>query len=100
MTKSEIVFYHYRNPDPLLAGCLNTHDEDTDGVVFPGVEPMEGAFCFIGRQSIVEAAAALFGLTAIEVTERLDTPEADPPVVKRKPGRPKKESVNGEDRPS
>ena len=95
MTQSELVFYHYRNPDPLLAGCLNTHDENTDGVVFPGVEPMEGAFCFIGRQSIEEAMAVLNNMTVTEVRARFETEEP-----KRKPGRPKKESVNGEDRPS
>jgi len=90
---SDLVTYHHRSPDPLVAGCMNSRAEGTDGVVFNGIEPMEGAFCFVGRQSIVEAMAALYNTTPADVLARMDT---EPPAPKRGPGRPKK-GVNGED---
>lgn len=83
---SELVAYHYRSPDPLIPGCQNTGQEGTDGVVFQGIEPMLGTFCFVGRQSIIEAVGVLYDLT----------PEAvDRALTKPRPGRPRKQ-VNGE----
>lgn len=98
---SELVSYHHRSPDPMVAGCQNTREEGTDGVVFNGVEPLVASFMFIGRQSIIEAVGELYGLTPAEVKSRLE-PQGEPdaeyeqPIVKRGPGRPRKQ-VNGED---
>ena len=87
---SELVSYHAVSPDPMVAGCQNTREEGTDGIVFNGVEPLVATFLFIGRQSIIEAVAALYNLTPDEARLRLSNP------VRRGPGRPRKE-VNGED---
>lgn len=68
---SELVRYHKRSPDPIVEGCMNTGKQDTDGVVFLHIEPLEGSFCFVGRQSILEAVAVMHGLTPAEVKKRL-----------------------------
>lgn len=68
----ELAQYHVRNPDPDFGMCRNTGEEGTDGVVFPGIEPLEGAFCFVGRQSILEAIGALYGLTVNEAKARME----------------------------
>lgn len=54
------------NPDPNFAGCLNTQKEER-GVVFPGIEPAEAAYCFVGESSIYEAVAALNGTTVKKI---------------------------------
>jgi hypothetical protein len=66
----ELAQYHQYSPDTLVAGCLNT-GEHTDGVVFPGIEPAEAIFCFVGRPSIVAAVAEIFGITVDDVADRL-----------------------------
>lgn len=68
---SDLVNYHHRNPDPYFGGCRNTAEAGVDGIVFGGVEPLEGAFTFIGRPSIVEAAGLLYGRKPKEVIDRL-----------------------------
>lgn len=73
-TTFELAQYHAHNPDPDFGMCRNTGEEPTDGVVFPGVEPMEGAYCFIGRQSILEAIGALYGITVDEAKARMEVP--------------------------
>lgn len=85
MFTSEIVTYHERSPDPLFPGCQNTRTEGTDGVVFQGIEPLVGTFCFVGRQSIIEAVGVLYGLSPEAVEKAL---------TKRPPGRPPK-NANG-----
>lgn len=67
---SDIVAYHEQSPDPIVPHCQNTGDAG-DGVVFLGVEPMVGSFMFIGRQSLVEAAAVMYGLSPDEVVAKL-----------------------------
>ncbi len=67
---TELAQYHKSNPDRLFAGCQNTQQE-TDGVVFPGVEVLIGHYCFIGRPSLLEGMAAMYGLTPDEVHARL-----------------------------
>lgn len=89
----ELAKYHVRNPDPEFGMCRNTGEEATDGVVFPGVEPMEGVYCFVGRQSILEAIGALYNITVREAQARMELPaeavEAavteDKPKPRRKP---------------
>jgi chaperonin cofactor prefoldin len=39
--------------------------------VFPGVEPLNATFCFIGRSSIVAAVGEIFGMTVDDVADRL-----------------------------
>jgi hypothetical protein len=68
--QSDIVAYHERSPDPLVEGCQNTGAVE-DGVVFFGVEPLIGTDLFIGRTSIIEAAAVLFGTTPAAVVRAL-----------------------------
>lgn len=68
---SEMVTYHEVSPDPMIPDCQNTRDPG-DGVVFQGVEPMLGTHMFIGRQSIIEAAALLFDTTPALVVSKLD----------------------------
>ena len=75
---NELAQYFQSSPNALVAGCLNTH-ESIDGVVFPGIEPMEDAFCFVGRPSILAAVGVLFGITPDEVASRL----ADDKQVKK-----------------
>lgn len=58
------------NPDPTFAGCLNSQKEER-GVVFPGIEPAEASYCFIGESSIYEAVAALNGTTVKKVKAAL-----------------------------
>lgn len=60
---SELAKYHVSSPN-LSGACLNT-DLQEDGIVFPGVEDIRGqhGFCFIGRTSIIEAVAVLYGVT-------------------------------------
>lgn len=89
MKQSELVTYFERSPDPMVPGCRNTGAEGVDGVVFNGVEPMVGVFEFIGRQSILEAAAVLFDLSPDEVTERLSADQ------EAKTRRTRKKGVNG-----
>ena len=68
---SELVSYHHTSPDPVVPCCMNSQLEE-DGVVFQHVEPMVGTFLFIGRTSIVEAVAKLYGMTPEQVTNKLD----------------------------
>jgi hypothetical protein len=56
------------NPDPNFAGCLNSQKEER-GVVFPGIEPAEASYCFIGESSIYEAVAALNGSTVKRIKQ-------------------------------
>lgn len=67
---SAMVTYHAQSPDPVVPHCANT-GEVGDGVTFDNVEPMVGYNTFVGRTSIVEAAALLYGLTPSEVEQRL-----------------------------
>ena len=67
---SELVSYHEVSPDPVVDGCMNTRQHE-DGVVFNGVEPMEGTHLFIGRTSLVEAVALMYGLTPNQVIAKL-----------------------------
>lgn len=80
----ELAQYFERSPDPEIPGCRNTGEEITDGVVFPGVEVLAGAHCFIGRQSLYEALGALHGdMTVDEVRDRMNAPK---PRKKRETG--------------
>ena len=72
----ELAQYFATSPNSLVAGCLNTH-EHTDGVVFPGIEPQEDAFCFVGRASIVSALAVLYGTTPNAVVDRMEGDASD-----------------------
>lgn len=56
------------NPDPNFAGCLNSQKEER-GVVFPGIEPAEASYCFVGESSLYEAVAALHDTTPKKVQE-------------------------------
>lgn len=67
---SNLVAYHKISPDPVVDGCMNT-GEGGDGVVFLNVEPLVGVHLFIGRQSIIEAVAELYGITPVEVDDLL-----------------------------
>lgn len=80
----ELAHYYERSPDPEIPGCRNTGEEITDGVVFPGVEVLQGAHCFIGRQSLYEALGALHGdMTVDEVRARMTGPK---PRLKKREG--------------
>jgi hypothetical protein len=68
---SDLVSYHPTNPDPEHGCCRNTGEEGVDGVVFSGIEPVEGTYCFVGRQSILEAFALLFGVKPNEIKKFL-----------------------------
>ena len=68
---SDICSYHQRNPDPQFSACRNT-GLDEDGVVFDGIEPLEGIFTYLGRTSLVEAVGLLYGMTPKEVTTALE----------------------------
>tara|TARA_R110000868_G_scaffold30259_2_gene112162 strand:+ start:3236 stop:3586 length:351 start_codon:yes stop_codon:yes gene_type:complete len=70
----ELAQYFEVNPDPNFAGCLNSHREEP-GVVFPGIEPAEASYCFIGVSSLYEALASAHGLTPKKVKALLS--EAD-----------------------
>lgn len=74
---SDLVSYHERSPDEMVEGCQNT-GEVGDGVVFTHVEPQVGTHMFIGRRSIIEAAAALFDTTPDAVTSALSSPHVEP----------------------
>ena len=65
---SNLARYCAHNPDPITAGrgCLNSGLAE-DGVVFVNVEPHIGQYCFIGRTSLVEACAEMFGLSPNKV---------------------------------
>jgi hypothetical protein len=67
----ELATYHRSNPDPERAGLCNNTGEVIDGVVFPGITPMEGSICFVGRTSLHEAIAELHSTTVAEVQDRL-----------------------------
>ena len=67
---SDIVSYHPTSPDPLIPCCMNTQLEE-DGVVFQHVEPQNGSHLFIGRTSLIEAAAKIFELTPEQVVAKL-----------------------------
>jgi hypothetical protein len=81
---SDIVTYHEYSPNSANPSCLNTGDSG-DGVVFDHVEPLYGEFMFIGRHSILEAVAALYGITPNEAEQRLSLapPAAKKPVRKK-----------------
>jgi len=68
---SDFVAYHTHSPDKMVPGCRNTGDENTDGVVFLNVEPMEGFDMFIGRPSIIAAVGELYNLSPNQVEDRL-----------------------------
>lgn len=67
---TDLVTLHSTSPDPSIPCCRNTQLEE-DGVVFQNVEPMEGTHMFIGRTSIIEAAALLFDLTPTALVNKL-----------------------------
>lgn len=67
---SDLVTYHKVNPDPSRSGCLNSGAEG-DGVVFNGIEVLEGAFCFVGRENIIDAVAALYGMKQMRAKQLL-----------------------------
>lgn len=67
---SDIVKYFDRNPDPALSGCLNSGKVE-DGCVFSGIEPLVGAYCYVGRTSLLEAVGLLYGVGAKEVHEAM-----------------------------
>lgn len=73
---NELAQYFATSPNSIVAGCMNTHDE-VDGVVFPGIEPQEDAFCFVGRDSILAAVAVLYDRTPDEIDEILGDEVAD-----------------------
>lgn len=66
----ELAQYFDTNPDPNFAGCLNSQKEEP-GVVFPGIEPAEASYCFVGMSSIYEAVAAAHGTSVKRVKELL-----------------------------
>lgn len=66
----ELAQYFEVNPDPYFAGCLNSQREEP-GVVFPGIEPGEATYCFVGVSSLYEAVAAVHGLTPKKVKDLL-----------------------------
>lgn len=72
---SDIVTYHAVNPDPEFGVCRNTGEGDTDGVVFDGIEPVYGTFCYVGRQSILEAFALLYKVSPSQVQTFLKSTE-------------------------
>lgn len=80
---SDIVTYYPVNPDPEHGVCRNTGDADTDGVVFDGIEPMIGTFCYVGRQSILEAFALLYDVTPAEVRKLLKATEKGKELAKQ-----------------
>lgn len=67
---SDLVQYFKANPDPTLVGCANSGAVE-DGVVFSGIEPLQGTYCYVGRTSLIEAAALLFNLGVKEVKDAL-----------------------------
>ena len=67
---SDLVQYFPSNPDPALSACLNSGTVE-DGVVFSGIEPLVGAYCYVGRTSIIEAAARLYDMSPVEVKAAL-----------------------------
>lgn len=66
----ELAQYFEVNPDPHFAGCLNSQREEP-GVVFPGIEPGEAAYCFVGVSSLYEALAAVHSTTPKRVKDLL-----------------------------
>lgn len=70
MTSSALVSYYEISPNPDTAGCMVTGDSG-DGVVFHNVEPVSAEMCFIGRQAIIEAYAAITGYTPAQL-KKLD----------------------------
>jgi len=70
------------NPDPGMAGCLNSGKEER-GVVFPGIEPLEANYCYVGESSLLEAVAALYGTSVKAVKEAVSDTGKDKADVKR-----------------
>lgn len=70
------------NPDPGMAGCLNSGKEER-GVVFPGIEPLEANYCFVGESSLIEAVAALYGIPVKTAKSLLTGTGKDREEVKR-----------------
>lgn len=66
----ELAQYFEVNPDPNFAGCLNSQREEP-GVVFPGIEPAEASYCFVGVSSLYEGLAAAHGTTPKRVKDLL-----------------------------
>jgi hypothetical protein len=66
----ELAQYFETNPDPNFAGCLNSQKEEP-GVVFPGIEPAEASYCFVGVSSLYEAVAAAHSLPVKKVKDLL-----------------------------
>lgn len=81
---SDIVAYFERSPDQVIAGCQNTGQEATDGIVFLGIEPLVGTHLFVGRQSVLEAVAALYGTSPEAVDHALSPPEPGPKTTRRR----------------
>jgi hypothetical protein len=75
----QLAQYFERSPDHLVPGCKNTGQEGIDGVVFPGIDPLQGIHCFVGRQSILEAVAALYKTTVDDVKLRMNGPAPKKP---------------------
>lgn len=71
---NEFIDYYENNPDDAMDGCLNT-GQPGDGVVFRNVEPINSEFCFIGRQSVLEAFAILNDMTPNRAKKLLKTVE-------------------------
>jgi len=81
---SELAQPFRSNPDPTFAGCLNTQKEEP-GVVFPGVTPLEAAYCFIGETSLIEGLASLYNITPNKLRSFLkgsDTTKSDVAALK------------------
>ncbi len=73
---TEMAQYHAHNPDPRVAGCLNTL-RDEQGVVFPGIEPDTSAFCFVGESSILAACHVIWGADVRKLRDYLEGKEDD-----------------------
>lgn len=68
---SDLVSYFERSPDPTIGACMNTGKADTDGVVFNYIEPLVGTYCFVGRQSLLEAVAVMTKMSVDDVKTAL-----------------------------
>lgn len=70
------------NPDPQMAGCLNSGREEP-GVVFPGIEVLEAAYCFVGATSLYEAVAAINGISVKAAKSAIEDAGTEREEVKR-----------------
>lgn len=67
---SDHVTYHKVCPDMNHDSCMNTGIVE-DGVTFNNIEPADGYLTFVGRTTILDAVAELYGLTVNQVRDRL-----------------------------